>query len=252
MMEPRHEVVDGIGTLVLSGGRANALRGPALADPAVLEAFFEREEVKGAVLTCSGRHFCAGADLEELARSLADETSLAELGSGLEVGKAALEAIAFAPVPVVAAVRGSCLGAGLEIALAAHFRVASRNALLGLPESGLGLIPGLGGTARAAELLPRRVAVDLVLSGRMISAGEALELGLVDRVVATSELEGAARQLLVELVGRRSKGVVRAVMTALHNARRLPREDALREEGRLFLEVARAASRAGLEGGEPR
>ena len=249
-MKLEYEVDDGIGTITLSDPPKNTLRGPAFADRAVLESFLSREDLKGVVIRGAGRHFSAGADLDELRRRRADERSLESLAKELEEGKAALEAITFAPVPVVAMIKGSCLGAGLEIAMAAHFRIASENALLGYPESGLGLIPGLGGTATTPEVLPRRVAIDLILSGRMLSAEEALETGLVDRVVPTSDLPSTTRGFLTNLVARRSPMIIHAIMTAIHNARRLPREEALREEGRLFLEVARATSLSGGDGGE--
>lgn len=199
------------------------------------------------VLKGAGRHFSAGADLDELERLKGDMERFAE---ELDKGKALLSAIAFSPVPVVAAIRGSCLGAGLEIAMAAHFRVASENAILGYPESDHGLIPGLGGTATTPEVVPRHVVIDLMLSGRLIDAGEALTLGLVDRVIPTPDLDSEARQFLANLVKRRPPRIVNAIMKAIHNARRLPREVALREEGALFLEVARATSHADDDDGE--
>jgi enoyl-CoA hydratase/carnithine racemase len=248
-MKLEYQVSDGIGVVVLSDPPSNALRRPDFADRAALVAFLATDDLRGVILRGAGHHFSAGADLGELER-LAAEGGFEEGGEfaqQLEEGKALLSAIAFAPVPVVAMIRGSCLGAGLEIALSAHFRVASENAVLGFPESGLGLMPGLGGTASATEVIPRRVAADLMMTGKLLSAAEALELGLVDRVVPTRDLEAAARRFLDELLARRSPRVVHAIMRAIHNARQLPRDAALREEGKLFLEIARAT--AHLEGG---
>lgn len=240
-MKVDYQVSDGIGEVVISDPPTNALRRPDFTDREALEAFLGRDELRGVILRGAGRHFSAGADLGELER-LAAEEGFAEGGEfarQLEGGKALLSAIAFAPVPVVAMIRGSCLGAGLEIALAAHFRVASENAVLGFPESGLGLMPGLGGTVSATEVIPRRVVADLMMTGKLLSAPEAAAIGLVDRVVPTRELEGATRRFLDELLARRSPCIIHAIMRAIHNARRLPRDAALREEGKLFLEIAR-------------
>jgi enoyl-CoA hydratase/carnithine racemase len=186
-----------------------------------------------------GRHFCGGADLETIPALVADPAAFAR---ALEQGRALLDLLSFATVPVLAVVRGACLGAGLEIALSCHFRVASSNAMLGLPEAGVGLMPGLGGTLLAQEVAGRRVAIELALSGKAVGADEALGLGLVDAVCPTSALDAWAARFLRSLVGDRPVAVVRAIMEAIHNARRMPRADALREEARMFLELARARS----------
>lgn len=246
-MKLEYHVEDEIGTIVLSNPPHNTLQRPAFEDLSTLEDFLERSELRGVILKGAGRHFSAGADLDELTRLKGEPERFIE---ELDKGKALLSAIAFAPIPVVAAIRGSCLGAGLEIAMAAHFRVASENAILGFPESDLGIIPGLGGTATTPEVVPRHVAIDLMLSGRLIDAGEALELGLVDRVIPTRDLDTTAAQFLAALVKGRPPRIVHAIMKAIHNARRLPRDVALREEGALFLEVARATSHADDDDGE--
>lgn len=240
-MKLEYHIEDEIGTIVLSSPPHNTLQRPAFEDLSTLEAFLERPELRGVILKGAGRHFSAGADLDELERLKGD---MEHFANELDKGKALLSAIAYAPVPVVAAIRGSCLGAGLEIAMVAHFRVASENAILGYPESDLRLIPGLGGTATTPEVVPRHVAIDLMLTGRLIDADEALDLGLVDQVTPTPDLDSAARKFLDDLVGHRPPRIIHAIMKAIHNARRLPREAALREEGALFLEVARATSLA--------
>lgn len=244
-MKLEYHVEDEIGTIVLSNPPQNTLLRPAFEDRSTLESFFDRRELKGVIIKGAGRHFSAGADLEELERLMSSDE--ARLEEELDQGKALLSVISFAPVPVVAAIRGSCLGAGLEIAMAAHFRISSENAILGFPESSLGLIPGLGGTAMTPEVLPPSVAIEMMLSGRMLDGPEALKLGLVDEVAKTRDLEARARKFLSNLVSRRPTHVIRAIMTAIHNARRLPRDEALLREGALFLEVARATSLARID-----
>jgi enoyl-CoA hydratase len=118
-------------------------------------------------------------------------------------------------VPVVAAVNGAALGGGLELALACDFVVASDQARLGLPETTLGLIPGFGGTQRLALRIGLARARDLIYLGRVIEAGEALRLGLVDRVVAADALMAEAARFAAELAGR--------APVALRQAKRLTR-----------------------------
>ncbi len=246
-MKLLYQVEEGIGEITLSNPPYNSLERPKFEEPAVLAEFLGREDLKGVIVHGAGKHFCAGADLEELERHRRDPESLAR---ELAEGRTLIETLASASIPIVAVIRGSCLGAGLEIAMACHFRVASENAMIGFPESGLGLLPGLGGTVLAPRILKRSVAVDMLVTGRMVDASEARDLGVVDLVVPTFELEARGRELLANLVDRRPRYVIRAIMTAIHNAHRLPLEEALREEGRLFLEVARETARRPREDGE--
>jgi len=159
-------------------------------------------ELRAVVLTGSGRAFCAGMDVHVL-RDL-DVPRARQLITGLH---AAIEAVHHAPVPVVAAVNGPCLGAGLEFALACDFRLASTDATFGLPEVRVGvpsvieaaLLPPLVGPGRAAELL---------LTGEAISAERALAWGLVNHVVEASSLRHAVDALLAKIL-RAGPGAVR-------------------------------------------
>lgn len=142
--------------------------------------------VRALVITGSGRAFVAGADIANLQR-------LSDTFSGREAalaGQDVMNTLASLPIPTVAAINGFALGGGLELALAADLRVASRGAKLGLPEVGLGLIPGYGGTQRLPRLIGQGRAFDLIFTGRHVDAEEALALGLVNRVVDDA-LEGA-------------------------------------------------------------
>jgi enoyl-CoA hydratase len=225
-----------LGHLVLEHPPANVLQDPVFVDPSRLAAFLAQPDLRGLVVTGAGRHFCGGADLETLRERLPDAASLS---AALDRGKALLALLADAPVPVVAAIRGRCLGAGLEIALACHARVAAEGAMLGFPEATLGLLPGLGGTVGDGEPLARRARVELVLSARLVGADEARVLGLVDRVVPTGDEVAAATTLLRSWTDGRSPLLVRSVLESVANARRLPRDRALARETELFLGLAR-------------
>jgi len=134
--------------------------------------------VKALVVTGAGRAFVAGADITGV-NQVEDAFSAREFSL---LGQDVCNSLAALPFPTIAAINGFALGGGLELALAADLRVASTQAKLGLPEVGLGIIPGYGGTQRLPRLIGQGRALDLILTGRHVSAEEALQLGLVNRV----------------------------------------------------------------------
>lgn len=226
---------DDIGTLVLSNPPHNAFDQPQFAERSLVERVLNHPGQKALILKGAGRHFSHGADPEKLREQL----RAPEFKNEMNRGKELLALVADAPVPVLALVRGGCLGAGLEIALCCHFRFAASSSLFGFPEVELGLIPGFGGPLFLDGVATRRTAVDLLLSGRMIGAAEARDLGVVDRVCPPAALDQEAHDFLRGLVGRRTVSQVRAVMESIRNARHLPLAEALRRETDLFMAVAR-------------
>ncbi len=151
-----------------------------------------RDDVRVIVITGSGeKAFVAGADISELA-------ALNDLEIGREFaqnGQAVFSLIESSPKPFIAAVNGFALGGGCELALACHIRIASENAKFGQPEVNLGIIPGYGGTQRLTRVLGRTLATDLILTGRMMDAREALEQGLVAKVLPIAELLPTAMEM---------------------------------------------------------
>ncbi len=150
--------------------------------------------VKAVVLACAGRTFIAGADISEFGKP--------PRGASLHKVQEAMEA---SPVPVVAAIHGTALGGGLEVALACHYRVSDARARFGLPEVKLGLLPGAGGTQRLPRIVGAAKALEMVTSGAHMNAKDALAAGLVDAVVANDKegdlTAGAiafARQIVAE------------------------------------------------------
>ncbi len=226
---------DGIGALVLSNPPDDTLDQPRFAGRSGLERILDHPGQKALILQGEGRHFSHGADPEKLREQL----HAPGFQSELDRGKALLALLADAPIPLLALVRGGCLGAGLEIALCCHFRFAASSSLFGFPEVELGFVPGFGGPLFLDGIAARRAAVDLLLSGRMVDAAEARDLGIVDRVCPAAALDLIARDYLRGLVGKRTVSQVRAVMESRRNARRLPLAEALRRETELFLGVAR-------------
>ncbi|MFE5734170.1 enoyl-CoA hydratase/isomerase family protein [Streptomyces sp. NPDC056528] len=178
------EVAEGVGTIRLDRPPMNALdvatqdRLRELAQEAT-----DRDDVRAVVLYGGEKVFAAGADIKEM--QVMDHVAMVKRSRALQD---AFTAVARIPKPVVAAVTGYALGGGCELALCADFRIAADNARLGQPEILLGLIPGAGGTQRLSRLVGPSKAKDLIFTGRMVKADEALSLGLVDRVVPAAEV----------------------------------------------------------------
>jgi enoyl-CoA hydratase len=189
-------VEDGVAVVTIDRPEAlNALNGELMFELATALDLLEGDlEVRALVLTGAGRAFVAGADVANLAQ-------LDDAFAGREAslaGQDLMNSLAALPFPTIAAINGFALGGGLELALACDLRVAATGAKLGLPEVGLGLIPGYGGTQRLPRLIGTGRALDLILTGRHVGADEALAMGLVNRVAndALAEAVALARQTL--------------------------------------------------------
>jgi len=170
-------------------------------DPQVVEEIgqalleLEAEGPRAIVVTGAGeRAFIAGADIGAMS-----VMSPLEAKRFSEIGHAAMALLDRSPIPTIAAVNGFALGGGCEVALACDIRVAAENATFGFPEVGLGILPGMGGTQRLPRLIGPALAKELIFTGRRISAEEAREIGLVNRVVAEGEALEVARELAAEI-----------------------------------------------------
>lgn len=169
----------------------NALDSSVLGDiAAAAEKVRNDEDIRVLVVTGEGKAFVAGADIGEMKSLNADEGR----AFGLK-GQAALTAIEELPIPVIAAVNGFALGGGCELSLCADIRITSEKAKFGQPEVGLGITPGFGGTQRLPRVIGLSKAMELILTGRMIKADEALSIGLVDKVVPPEALMDEALAL---------------------------------------------------------
>lgn len=187
------------------------------------------DDVGAVIVTgAGGKAFVAGADIGVLATM--------DPLKGIEVsrqGQGVFRSIERFPKPVVAAVGGYALGGGCELALACHMRVASDRARFGLPEVGLGIIPGYGGTIRLTRLVGLGRAIELTLSGEMVKADRALELGLVNRVVSHDDLLEETRAFLSPMLAK-GPVAVRLALESLYGAVDTSSEEALKHESALF------------------
>lgn len=142
------------------------------------------------IITSQGRHFSSGADIQDLL-NINHEHPENDRGFFINNSRC-FSGIHHLNIPVVAAIKGVCLGSAAELALACHFRIAGSNMLMGFPESSFGLMPGCGGTVFLSEIMSLQQNIELLLRGRNYSASEALEAGLADAVVAASDIEETA------------------------------------------------------------
>ena len=200
------EVADGIGTIRLNRPKVNALNDQLTAELAeAARGAAASQDIRAVIVYGGEKVFAGGADIAVMA-----EAGYAEMALRSGRLQEAVGLVAAIPKPVVAAITGYALGGGLELALAADFRVAGERARLGQPEILLGVIPGAGGTQRLPRLVGPARAKDIVFSGRMVDSAEALQIGLVDRVVP----DDAVYQAAVDMVKRYASGAALALRAA--------------------------------------
>src|SRR5881275_2133197 len=161
-----------VAIITIDNAPVNALRHEVRAGLVEALKQIKDPDVKAVVLTGAGRAFSAGADISEFGKPLQPP--------GLHEVIATIEST---PKPVVAAIHGTALGGGLELALACHYRVASRDARAGLPEIKLGILPGAGGTQRLPRLIGPEKALEVIITGNPVGSAQALEYGILDEVV---------------------------------------------------------------------
>jgi enoyl-CoA hydratase len=176
----------------------------------VVDEVYTRKDIKSVILTGTGdKAFVAGADIAEFLKLSATE------GAALaKKGHVVFQRIADCPKPFIAAVNGFALGGGCELAMACHFRIASENAKFGQPEVNLGLIPGYGGTQRLTQLIGKGKAIELMMTGDMITAAEAQAWGLVNHVVKQEELLEKAKSILRKIHQKAPLAIARVVKCA--------------------------------------
>jgi enoyl-CoA hydratase len=194
-----------------------------------LKAARHDDSVRVLILTGSGeKAFIAGADINELAqRTPIDGKDFSLFGQEI------IHRLETMGKPSIAAINGFALGGGCELALACTMRIASRNAKLGQPEVKLGILPGYGGSQRLPRLCGKGVAHELILTGDMITADEALRIGLVNRVVDSAELLSAAETIAKKIIAN-APLAVKYAMEALEHGMEMPQEEGLFLEATLF------------------
>jgi enoyl-CoA hydratase/carnithine racemase len=229
------EILDSIGVLTLDDPPENYIKEPDFLELPKLIKWSTRPDIKGLIITGKGKHFTAGADISSLVQ-LSRNRKL--LFSKISEGKKILKYIEDIEIPTIASIQGACFGGGLEIALACHIRVCNRNAIFAFPEINHGLIPGLGGTVRLPVRVGFGTAMQMLLSGDIVDAEIASSIGLVDHVVASRQAFDFSLALMKKMVADRPLKLIKAVVHALNNSRRLNTIEAMKEETKMFCKFA--------------
>lgn len=193
--------------------KLNALNKIVLSElESIIQDCYSNNEVHGLIITGSGnKAFIAGADISEFKELSKDEgIALAQKGQKL------FKLIEDLPKPVIAAVNGFALGGGCELAMCCHIRLASKNAKFGQPEVNLGIIPGYGGTQRLTQLVGKGKSLELILSGNMIDANEALKIGLVNHVFEPDILIQQSENLLQTILAKSPQAIAKSIL-AINN-----------------------------------
>ncbi|HEX8304935.1 MAG TPA: enoyl-CoA hydratase-related protein [Jatrophihabitans sp.] len=223
------EVADGVATIRIDRAPVNALNTQVQEE--LREAAAEcgrRDDIRAVILWGGQKVFVAGADVKEF-----HTMSAQDMQRRAGALTSSLDAIAQLPKPVIAAVTGYALGGGCELALTADFRVSADNAKWGQPEILLGVIPGAGGTQRLARLIGPAKTKDLVFTGRFVDAAEALELGLVDVVVAADDVYPTAQAMAAKFA-RGPALALRAAKLAIDGGLQTDLASGLKLESQLF------------------
>ena len=248
------ELNNGICTITINRpDKLNALNRTVIGElGAAIEEVYNNKEIKSAIITGSGpKAFVAGADISEFT-SLDGKggEALAQYGQDIVFSK-----IENSNKPIVAAVNGFALGGGCELAMACHFRLASENAKFGQPEVNLGLIPGYGGTQRLTQLIGKGKAMEMMMTGNMIDANEAKQLGLVNYITTPESLLDKTKELLSVINTKAPLAISKVI--ALTNMAAYGAPDGLQKEVAAFGDLfntadAKEGATAFLEKRKPR
>jgi enoyl-CoA hydratase/carnithine racemase len=228
----RTEVEEKIAVLTIDHPPANSFNTQVVTEfNDALDELLADDEVKAIVITGGGTNaFVAGADIPEI-KTLLEQSGGLKVAS--EQGQALMLKIERAPKPIIAAINGFCLGGGMELAMACHIRICSDRARLGQPEINLGIIPGWGGTQRLSRIAGSGKAIELILTGDMITAQEAYRLNIVNKVVpggaVLKEAQGLARKITAK-----SKFPIAAALQAINEGLETTIEKGLEIEAELF------------------
>lgn len=245
----QYEVKDQIGYVTFNRPKAlNALNRATMEElGVVLRAARQDDAVRALILTGAGeKSFVAGADIGELSQ----QTPVGGKDTSL-FGQEIIHRLERLGKPSIAAINGFALGGGCELALACTMRIASKSAKLGQPEVKLGLIPGYGGSQRLSRLCGKGMAHELILTGEMISAEEALRIGLVNHVTEPGELISTAEAIAKKIIAN-APLAVKFSMEAIERGMEMPQDEGLFLEATLFglictTEDMREGTRAFLE-----
>jgi enoyl-CoA hydratase/carnithine racemase len=224
---------ESICTVTISNPPANLLsRGVLTELNGFLDETAKIPTLKVLILTGAGTFFIVGADVKEIAGL----NGAAEGQVAAFLGQRVFNKLEQLPLPTIAAINGHCLGGGNEMAMACTIRIASDRARFGQPEINLAIIPGFGGTQRLPRIVGSSRALELMLTGEMINAATALEIGLVNKVVPEPEVMKQAVGLAKKIAGK-SRPAIERILTAAREGLKGTLEEGLKREAELFGQI---------------
>ena len=230
------EIKNNIGILKINNPPQNLLTEPDFININDLKIWLTCNNIKGLIITGEKKTFSAGADKEKLFNIAQNQNSI--LKNSLIKGSKILKYIENLLIPTISAINGICFGGGLEIALSTHFRICSTNSFFAFPETDLGLIPGLNGTIRLPNLIGINKSLYMILSGEIINAEKALELGIVDYIVPKNEALDFSLNFIKKMTENRKIDVINSVIKSLNNSKKMNLEKAMKEETKMFCSLA--------------
>lgn len=198
-----------------------------------LESLNSDKDIRGLIITGTGeKAFCAGADIGQMASFNPEQAE-----AFARKGHKTMNAISGSDLITIAAINGFALGGGLELALSCDMRIASENAKMGLPETGLGIIPGFGGTQRLSRLVGPALALEVILTGAQVKADRALQIGLVNQVVTLAELLPTAEKMMSTITGKKGPEAQKIARWLVHSGLEQPLSAALEREINEFSQI---------------
>lgn len=192
---------------------------------------------KAIIFKGEGRHFSAGADPENLKKIIQNET----LENKINKGKKLFSYLKSLKLPIISCVEGVCFGGGIEVVINSDIKIASNKSLFAFPETGLNIIPGLGGTIDLPGITGKPKAFELILRGNMFNAKEAKEFGIIDQIVEPKTSFAKGVKIAEAMTNRRSVEVIKAVVELVRNTDKLEYSNALKRETELFCKLSRKA-----------
>jgi len=230
-------IEDRIATLTIDRPPVNAFNSQVVNElDAAFDEVYNNDEVKAIIITGAGQlAFVAGADINEIKTEIEKAKAGEKItGELIKKGQNLFTKIEQARKPVIAAINAVCLGGGNELAMACHMRIASERARFGQPEINLGIIPGWGGNVRLPRHVGKGKAIELILTGDMISAQEAYRLGLVNKVVPAGQVMKAAKDLARKIVSKSALPAA-AALEVIEHSMHVSLQEALDREAEKFL-----------------
>lgn len=223
-----------IAILSFTNGRYNRISNPEFIGVNELDELIRKYGIKALVITGEGKNFSAGADISKFE---AYKEDIEDFKKSLNDGKKLLSYIENLPILTVAVLTGSCFGAGFEIALSCQFRFANEKTLLAFPESNLGLLPGMGGTVRLTKLVGKAKALEWILSGEIIGAEEACQLGIIQKIIPKKQELESSLSWIRSILANKGKKQIEKIITALNDALSIDEKTAYAKETDAFAEL---------------